>query len=1313
MTFLACFRNRPKQFIWLLPLFFLSALLINKDATAQAVRLLNAERFTASGSSNYFPFADIKTVIQKWSPNQHLYVQGNLNLSQSQLMGLESWLHKAGPHWTVILMQDAANQRYTNTEGRIETGMDAVELSLSDLMDVGSFRGQLNPATGEQDAAVFILYLKQRKFSYRASEAQNRRGLGQNRWIGKLDRPAYRAMRGGGRVLDAVRDTVTSIDQSLSRKIVQEQKIAEQKRQKRQRDIDAMLSRISEVENKLTQIESSASAVAKTHPNSTSDLTDPEVASIRSQIAEIKKSLSQNDAKLNVAKESTDQADNASDDWINLYREYDRFETSEKQLIQRKEQLLEDSGDLRSELKQPIAEIDGTLADARTAYENADSKFRNHLNAASHALENATSKLQTLRAELAQSKARKSFIQRAIAAIGSAFTALFASLFLWLNRKRAPAKARATEKLLQRQKEVREELNGMGELLKRADVVIGDREAIARKGYQGKTKELSDKALDDIDQILVMSSSVDKVIDGAKEKIEPTSLWSKITNWWSPENFNEGFELLENKPIEFDENEGISLVREHDAINDLESTEDDKPSKISLSFTELFKIFRERSDSANETIGKVETGWTQIVSTNQDLQNAIDEASRNEQASREATEADGLLHVPQLFDELLKSAQEDQDEAERVGRHDPISAIEGPATTGLRKAANADELARQLLFVREGLVPSIRTNTEALDNRERDIQWVDVALDDFTERAQTLSIKALDEDVSETIGQWRTSFENFDTAVQDSVKLHDQSVNEILPAIEKEHDLVNDAKAIIAKRLSLPLDQTLTELDHDALQCLQTAREHNAATLTSLDRGDPTAAKLSASEASHWISKADSIRTDSLNVLDTLQPNVQSLETQTSEAKKRLSSTENLLKELQDKFAKSSLAIEGAKWGIDQGETSDASEEASVPIISAADLFLLAKRQSDKAQDAANSAKQLYSEGRLLSADNSLELGRQQVECCEHNQKLIEGRAVTLHQMVEDNIGKLGLLQQRFANVEQQMAQHFVTSETHTLLRSEHQNFSDLKQAIQSEAIRRDPFNEASAVEAVDDDFGKLIFQMERDKDLYEEARRSVDSLVRSIEQSNSAVVRSQRDQIPDSRDVQQSIHSLSTAKSNAVTLKSRLQTPHENWQDIDQKADSLLASVTSSLANLQSELDAAQAAASEIQRASSDYQQALHWSGSYGIRANPGSARGTLDQARSLLSRGDYQSAINYARQAKQNIMNAIAIAETEVMRRQAAERRAAERRRRAAQRRVSNNRSILSSGSSSSRRRSSSSSSSSRRSSSSGRGGFSRSGW
>ena len=325
---------------------------------------IQAEKNPVSGGANYFPFADIEKVIQKWSADQHLYVQGNLGLSDSQLMKLESWLQQNGPHWTVILMEDASQQRYVNEEGRVETNMDAVELSISDLMELGSFTSQIHPVSGEQDGAVFILFLKQRKFSYRSSDAQRRRGLGQDRWIGKLDRSAFRAMRGGGRILDAVRDTVSSINKPLSRAIVSEQKIAEQKRLQRQRKISEMLARLKEVENKIGRIQSSAATVKQAHPNSTADMTQPDIVSITKQVSEIRANLKQENASLGKIQKTTNQANNASDDWINLYREYEGFEVSEKQLQQRKEQLEKDTGDLRSKLSTSFSNVDKMLAEA-------------------------------------------------------------------------------------------------------------------------------------------------------------------------------------------------------------------------------------------------------------------------------------------------------------------------------------------------------------------------------------------------------------------------------------------------------------------------------------------------------------------------------------------------------------------------------------------------------------------------------------------------------------------------------------------------------------------------------------------------------------------------------------------------------------------------------------------------------------------------------------------------------------------------------------------------------------------------------------
>ena len=180
-------------------------------------------------------------------------------------------------------------------------------------------------------------------------------------------------------------------------------------------------------------------------------------------------------------------------------------------------------------------------------------------------------------------------------------------------------------------------------------------------------------------------------------------------------------------------------------IESLDSVDTDgqKKKTISLSFTELFTIFRKRSERVSGTIDQVENGWTQIVSTNTDLQTAIDQAYKNEQLARQATEQDSLLSVPQLFENLIKSAQADQDASEEIGKSDPISAIEGPATDGLRKAANADHLSRELVDVRKTALPSMRENAIALTERKRQVEWIDAALDDFADRAQTLATEAL------------------------------------------------------------------------------------------------------------------------------------------------------------------------------------------------------------------------------------------------------------------------------------------------------------------------------------------------------------------------------------------------------------------------------------------------------------------------------------------------------------------------------------------------------------------------------------------
>jgi hypothetical protein len=1307
------------RFIGLL-LITLLALVTVSELRAQSVVLEKSKSTTSSGSLNYFRFENIREVISKWSPNQHLYVKGDLGLSPSQLVELESWLHKRG-HWTAILIEDSSNQRYTNEDGRVEVGMDAVELSLSDLMEVGSFRGQVNSVTGERDAAVFILFLNERKFSYRASEAQSRRGLGQNRWIGKLDRPAYRAMRGGGRIIDAVKDTVKSINAPLRNAIAQEQKIAAQREQQRKRAMDDITAQVSQIQDKLIRIKSYAKKVRDDKPSATADLTSPELGGIQSQLAELKESLSASEANVSGLRENVSKIDDASDDWINLYNEYARFEDSHSQLTQRRTQLASDAGDLSSAIDSSLSNVDSMLTDARDAYDKADSKFQKHLNAAAHELKTAKDQLATSRDDRQRTAARQSLIRRTAMAVGGFLSTLVAGLLFWLNRRRGPSKTRAIERLEARQNEVNKEMEGVGDLLERADIVVGDRKAIERKGYQGKTKELSETALEDIDDILVMSNSVDKVMEGAKEKIEPQSWWRRMTNRFSSRGYDEGYDMLENQPIEFGENDGISIVRDEGdgPIESQDSVDADgqKKKTISLSFKELFKIFRKRSERVSGTIDQVESGWTQIVSTNTDLQAAIDQAYDIEQEARSATEQDSLLSVPQLFENLLKSAQADQDASEVLGKTDPISAIAGPATDGLRKAANADQLSRELVDVRKSAIPSMRKNANALAERNRQVEWIDAALDDFADRAQSLATEAMSSNVEESISLWRGSFDKFTAAVGRAVELHDQSVGEVTKAIAAATDSVASARATIAERLKLAPDKVLAERDRAANDSLAFAAEHNAAAQSSLDRGDPPAAELSIAESLEWVETANHTASESLRILDELPRDSENLTGEIDSLKRSAHSSGELLNSIEGRFADSALVIEGAS--ID-GKTDLADgDEGSTTIyeavsMSAGELYRMAVRQQQQSTSCNDDALVFYKQGRLLEADESYQRAMRLLQHSRQNLQLLTDHAQSLEQLVSDNQAGIGKLQTRFDDLEETLNQHHVTRGTQQTARSLHEKFGVVSRSIEATTGRRDPTAEGQSITDIDGQFDQFRELLNIDQAMYDEAGRSIGSLRQLLASAGRTVQRSKTDQITDSRRVEQGVQQLEEASRVADKLSSQLKAPHENWSQIDQEADQTLARATQSLASLQQELDRAQSAAAAIERAANEYRSAMGWSGSYGIRANPRRVRHTLDQARDALSRGDYNGASNIAQQSISLIANAIAIAQNEVRRRQAAERRRAEQRRRRKNRSIGGGSIMIPSGfpDFGSGRRSSRSSSSSRRSSS-GRGGFSRSGW
>lgn len=112
------------------------------------------------------------SILENWDKDQHVYRVGELGVRPELLDGLERWLDENASNWTVLFLESALGESYTDVFGETSRGIDAVE----DAMEKGlpartAFSEFKDPDSGRPTGAFFILSLKERTMSYYGSES--------------------------------------------------------------------------------------------------------------------------------------------------------------------------------------------------------------------------------------------------------------------------------------------------------------------------------------------------------------------------------------------------------------------------------------------------------------------------------------------------------------------------------------------------------------------------------------------------------------------------------------------------------------------------------------------------------------------------------------------------------------------------------------------------------------------------------------------------------------------------------------------------------------------------------------------------------------------------------------------------------------------------------------------------------------------------------------------------------------------------------------------------------------------------------------
>ena len=1203
-------------------------------------------------------FSRINEVVDQWRPDRHLFVKGELGIGPAQLDDLESWLDVNAPHWVIVLMNNASGESYLGADGSSYNGMDAVEHALgkglNNRTDFGKFA---HPQTGELDGKVFVLFLQERKFSYYASDAQNRRNLGESNWIGQLDQPAMRAMRSGGRILDAVKDTVKSIDQQLARMIGAEVADAERVKLELQRALESLRSSIAHSRTLIEEVKLASAQYRQNHSSATGPLVQPPIDQWLTEISTIEADASAGTVR--DAQQRLTKTDDSISAYLNGYADALGLATQVQQITAKVETVSSTAA-----AAAPLADAKKSLEEAEKLVSNGDLGVAEELQKADAAIANGQAIAESERARTEREQLVQAWVRRTIVMMLVLAALIFAAMLWIMNLRRRAIMQKALATLDERELQVNTETEGIDRLFTRNDDLLGSKEKIAERGYVGATRMISEKAIDYVDDLFIMSKEVRRVLKEARELVSPGHPWMKILNLFSGGNYQQAVNLVTGKPLKFSRLNGLPWVlRERFAAESKSVTPKEMPDEITMTFDEVFQAFKQRGVDAESALSTVESCLTEVhetLSTAQaDLQKCVTQDKRLESESGN----DLYFNVPDYLKTLIPSIQDDLAEADKMSTFDAVGAMQGSLATARRKLTEATQLGEQLLAARQKIFPQLRQAADKLRELRFTSQWIDSELVAITTRANELMKAAVERSIATDSKALGGELAALVMRSEEAVQIATRIRQELHPEGVALRSRNAGARRKLAQQLSLPESDVLHEADRSPDEHWSTAGKSLEAAGVSVSLGQNAAARAAVDVMLVEVAQADQIISASTKVAQSFAQDKLATAADLSRLTSRLPQVKTAVDNARRHYVSSTLQVHSNLNGK-QVNTSETLEHllqaAAGPLDSVDNLLQLADAEN-------RHGKVLQAAGTLHDAATQVALAHDQLDRAETHLAAIEAKT-------RENQAAFTRVAEALRTLAVNQRDPLVTQDTLVAINAAQREVENLNRELATSTAAPNPFEIGNKVDALQQSNVALEARCAADRQANAEASRALAGARRQFQTAQQLVRQSQTDGIPDSLQTKLANDRIASLSQTLALIESQLNTPHGDWSAVDGDASRLQADLSAAAETLGGELKIAGQALSIFQQASQSVFQAEQWSGSYGIRVTGSPGVRELEQARASLQQGNYNQVLDVARFAASAALAAIQQAEREVQRRQLAQEREAEaerRRREAAQRR------------------------------------------
>ena len=1219
-------------------------------------------------------FQNINEVVSQWTQDQHLWVHGNLRLSVERLTELETWLDVNGQNWTIVLMENARTQRYDS-----KSGMSAVEFALGEGLSNRTPFGDLRDArTGQKNGAVFVLFLEERKFSYFASEAYDTRSLGERYWVNRLDLPAVSAMRSGGRIADASRNTVSSIDDALTKKIEAEQERARLAKSAKSKALEEAKQYSNQLSPLIEEAVTGASNLRSSHPGLTGAVVRPPLSEWTVSRVTISQLVEQKDAE-NARK----HFENARNSILLFQQGIDQWGASAK--------LFTGLGERISKHPSPEGDrvIAGHLAKAEAAIKSSQKNhalgeplYIQQLLTAQRELESAERQHKAWLVAEAKRKFRAQLV-KALSMMGSLIALIV------LNRLRRPYLKEAEELLASSKSRLRGKFNTLFELMDRTSLVVGSSSDLEERGFTGTTETLARDTIRGVDELFIMSSATDEVMAEGRDLVSPRAPLAWLGNCFSSRRYKKAIQLLSSRAIGFDDAAQLEkIISPRSAKNSrtlLGYSEDYQP--FYLSFEQLIREYDSRQQLTAKHLSRLESGIDRLPLTQQRLSSQLDRISETANQLAFAAEKDSHFPLVNLRERLIPAAESGLETAASVGETDPVAAFENLIPTSRQQIGDALGLVQAIESFRAIDQPVIARTADELRESSRSVAWIDEALELLIVRSGQLGSDALEKPIETALNSFSDDLTRLKGSVLSAKNQTDRANSELAPKIIECEKAVAENRASLKRELSLPKSALLNEPGLSPDEKLALARYGVATALSAIDHGNALGATQDLDEVEHCLSDAYALMELSRESVLNHAASHSGLVEKTSELTASLAPVTLLLEELKNEYARG-VQLFSSRFGEEisgQKSVSDCIERAE-KRLAAAEITL-------------NDSASAFRKGELIRAYGLLETGGNELGFADHQLSLVKDQhKATLEALT----GNRKILQQ----LERQISELKLQCEDSRTCQSTIKHHEVSSESVQAYAasldiLKPNPFVQNRTGESLLEHLNALEDGIQADRKSYEMAESASTGAKAALTFCNNYLNEAKNDRITDSLDLGKAISRHEMLTVQLALIKKQLKKPHLEWPSLHGEITKLTTEVGKVRSVLEKELAAARESADKIMKAAEAYSQLHDWRSRHRVKINRTAGASALARAKQQLARGQYaesrKGAISARGEALRELNRANA-REAEKVRVAAAARRAA-----TAARRTSS----FSAGSS---RSSSSSFSSSSFSSGS---GFSRSGW